>query len=202
MLQKDVALGEGNTPGGGVEARGERAWCVFAHLSVFVNLLTGFLGPVAVLILSLTRRRRSPEVGRLAMRSFWNQVVWLLLVAPVGFLFTISLLLFLPVPEPSLLTVLVVVAAAWLVVPFAEGAWAAYRTSRGEDYRYLLDRLTSLGDGKARRGGKRSHVDLFDDLDEDDDFGTSGDDFASDGDGSFGGDSGWSDFGGGDSGGW
>ena len=202
MLQKDVAFGEENIPESGVEVRGERALCVFAHLSVFVNLLTGFLGPVAALILRLTCGRQSPQVGRHAMRSFWNQVAWLLLVAPVGFLFTISLLLLLPVPESSLLAMLVIVAAAWLVVPFAEGAWAAYRASRGEDYRYLLDRLTSQGNGDARRGKKRSHVELFDDPDEDDDFGASGDYFASDGDSSFGDDSGGSDFGGGDSGSW
>ena len=202
MLQKDVAFGEENIPESGTEARDERALSVFAHLSVFVNLLTGFLGPVVALILRLTRGRRSPEVGRHAMRSFWNQVAWLLLVAPVGFLFTISLLLLLPVPESSLLALLVIVAAAWLAVPFAEGTWAAYRASRGEDYRYLLDRLTSQGDGKARRGKKRSHVELFDGPDEDDDFDTSEDDFASDGDSSFGGDWGGSDFGGGDSGSW
>ena len=198
MLHKDMAFGEGASPGSGVEAQGGRALCIFAHLSVFVNLLTGFLGPVAALILRLTYGRRSSEVGRHAMRSFWNQVIWLLLVAPVGFLFTISLLLFLPIPESSLLTILVAVAATWLVVPFAEGAWAAYRASQGEEYRYLLDRLTSLGDGKARRGRKKAHGELFDDLDEDDDFGTSGDDFTSDSDSSFGGDSG----GGGDSGSW
>ena len=202
MLQKDVAFGEENIPESGAEAGSERALCVFAHLSVFVNLLTGFLGPVAALTLRLTRGRRSPEVGRHAMRSFWNQVAWLLLVAPVGFLFTISLLLLLPVPESSLLAVLVIVAAAWLVVPFAEGAWAAYRASRGEDYRYLLDRLTSQSDGGKARRGKRSHVELFDDPDEGDDLHTSEDDFASDGDSSFGGDWGGSDFGGGDSGSW
>lgn len=198
MQQENVVFGEGNLLGSGVEAREERAWYVFAHLSVFVNLLTGFLGPVVALILRFTRGRHSPETGRHAVRSFWNQVVWLLLVAPVGFLFTISMLLLLPIPDSALATVLIAVGLAWLVVPFAEGAWAAYRTSRGADYRYLLDRLTSFGDGKPRRGKKKSHVGLLGDWDDEEDgFDTSDDQSVGGGDNDFGG----GDLGGIDSGG-
>ncbi len=206
MMHNDVALERQDVLAG---ARDERAWYILAHLSVFVNLVTGFLGPVVALVLRFTRGRRSRGVGRHAVRSFWNQVVWLLLVAPVGSIFTFSLTLLLPVPEAFLLLTVVAIAAAWFAVPFAEGAWAAYRSSRGHDYRYLLDRLTSFGDGKSRRGKKRSHVALFDDdsEDEDDDFDLSDDDYdssgdyGSSGDSDWGGDSGGFDFGG-DSGSW
>ncbi len=207
MMQHGVAFEGDDIPGIRKGERDERVWSVLAHLSVFVNLVTGFVGPVAALILRLTRGKRSPAVGRHAIRSFWNQVVWLLLVAPVGALFTVSMVLLLPVPNAAFLMLLVAVVAAWLAVPFAEGAWAAYRTSRGEDYRYLLDRLTSVGSGKTRHRAKkrRSHVDLFDD---DDGFDASDDDgFTDDSSSDFSGDSDLgSDFGGfdfgGDSGSW
>lgn len=210
-MQNSVTFESENSPEIRAGARDERLWSVLAHLSVFVNLVTGFIGPFLALILRLTRGRRSPVVGRHAMRSFWNQVVWLLLVAPVGALFTVSILLFLPVPDESFLILLVAVAAAWLAIPFAEGTWAAYRASRGEEYRYFLDRLTSVGSGKARHGAKkrRPHADLFDDDSDDDDaFYASDDvDFADDSSGDFsdgsdlGGDFGGIDFGG-DSGSW
>jgi hypothetical protein len=202
-MQNEVAFKDKVLLCSDASAQHERAWSVLAHLSVFVNLVTGFLGPAAALILRLTRGRRSSRVGRQAMCSFWNQVVWLLLVAPVGFLFTISLLLFFPVPDESLLILLVAVAATWLAVPFVEGAWAAYRASRDEDYRYLLDRLTSVGGGeKARRAKRKSKTGFFDDDSyNEDDFDTSdGDAFS--GDDFSGGDSASGDFGGGDSGSW
>jgi uncharacterized protein len=39
--------------------RDENTWSVLAHLSVFVNLLTGFLGPVVALIIWFVYRDRS-----------------------------------------------------------------------------------------------------------------------------------------------
>ena len=34
-----------------MSAEDERTWSVLAHLSMFLNLFTGFLGPVAALII-------------------------------------------------------------------------------------------------------------------------------------------------------
>ena len=47
----------------------ENTWSVLAHLSVFLNLFTGFLGSVAALVIWLVYRDRSPRVSFHAMQS-------------------------------------------------------------------------------------------------------------------------------------
>src|SRR5918994_7011749 len=47
----------------------ERTLSVLAHLSMFLNLVTGFLGPVAALIIWLVYRDRSPKVAFHALQS-------------------------------------------------------------------------------------------------------------------------------------
>ena len=107
----------------------EKSWSVLAHLSLFLNLLTGFLGPVAALVIWLVYKDRSQKVAFHALQSMWYQVAWLVLLG-VGWAFTGLLMLvligFLLVPVMALLT----------VVPFVHAAYAAYRVSRGDDYRY------------------------------------------------------------------
>ena len=41
----------------------EKTLSVLAHLSMFLNLVTGFLGPVAALVIWLVYRDRSRNVG-------------------------------------------------------------------------------------------------------------------------------------------
>ena len=57
-----------------MSAQDERTWSVLAHLSMFLNLLTGFLGPVAALIIYLVYKDRSPRVAFHALQSMWYQV--------------------------------------------------------------------------------------------------------------------------------
>ena len=112
-----------------MSAQEEKSWSILAHLSVFLNLFTGFLGPVAALGIWLVYRDRSPKVAFHALQSMWYQVAWLVLLG-IGWAFTGLLMLiligFLLVPVMALLT----------LVPFANAAYAAYRVSKGEDYRY------------------------------------------------------------------
>ena len=107
----------------------EKTWSIFAHLSIFLNLFTGFLGPVAALVIWLVYRDRSPKVAFHALQSMWYQVAWLVLLG-IGWAFTGLLMLiligFLLVPVIALLT----------LVPFANAAYAAYMVSRGTDYHY------------------------------------------------------------------
>jgi hypothetical protein len=42
-----------------ISAQEERTWSVLSHLSMFLNLFTGFLGPVAALIIWLVYKDRS-----------------------------------------------------------------------------------------------------------------------------------------------
>ena len=112
-----------------MSAQEEKSWSILAHLSVFLNLFTGFLGPVAALVIWLVYRDRSPRVAFHALQSMWYQVAWLILLS-IGWAFTGLLMLiligFLLVPVMALLT----------LVPFAHAAYAAYRVGRGDSYRY------------------------------------------------------------------
>ena len=112
-------------------AQEERSWSVVAHLSIFLNLFTGFLGPVAALVIWLVYRDRSPRVAFNALQSMWYQVAWLVLLG-VGWaltgLLTLILVGFLLIPVMALAT----------VVPFVHAAYAAYRVSKGDDYRYVF----------------------------------------------------------------
>jgi uncharacterized protein len=112
-----------------MSAQDERTWSVLAHLSMFLNLVTGFLGPVAALIIYLVYKDRSPRVAFHALQSMWYQIGWLVILA-VGWILTTLLLVvligFLLIP------VMIVVS----VLPFAHAGYAAYKVSQGDDYRY------------------------------------------------------------------
>jgi uncharacterized Tic20 family protein len=129
----DEAVGEGVREQGAVSmgTQEERTWSVLAHLSIFLNLVTGFLGPVAALIIWLVYRDRSSQVAFQALQSMWYQVAWLVILF-AGWVVTTLLMLvligFLLVPVMALIT----------IVPFVHGAYAAYRVSRDGEYRYPL----------------------------------------------------------------
>jgi uncharacterized protein len=117
----------------------ERTWSVLSHLSMFLNLLTGFLGPVAALIIWLVYKDRSREVAFHALESMWYQIGWLVILA-VGWtvtgLLTMILIGFLLIP----------VMAVVSVVPFVHAAYAAYRAGKGDEYRYPV--AADLTDGR------------------------------------------------------
>src|ERR671933_1733065 len=106
-------------------AQEERTWSVLAHLSMFLNLFTGFLGPVVALVIWLVYRDRSRKVAFHALQSMWYQVAWLVILA-IGWAFTGLLMLiligFLLVPVMALVS----------IVPFVHAAYAAYRGSKGD----------------------------------------------------------------------
>src|ERR671911_1626226 len=90
----------------------EKTMSVLAHLSIFLNLVTGFLGPVAALIIWLVYRDRSSNVGFQALQSMWYQVAWLVILV-AGWTVTTLLMLvligFLLVPVMALITLVLVV---------------------------------------------------------------------------------------------
>ena len=109
----------------------ERTWSALSHLSVFLNLFTGFLGPVAAAVIWLVYRDKSPTVAFQALQSAAYQVAWIVLLgagwALTGLL-TLVLIGFLLIPVMAIAT----------VVPFVHMAYAAYRVSKGDDYRYAF----------------------------------------------------------------
>jgi uncharacterized Tic20 family protein len=112
-----------------MSAQDERTWSILAHLSMFLNLVTGFLGLVAALIIWLVYRDRSPRVAFHALQSMWYQIGWLVILA-VGWTVTALLLVVL------IGFVFIPVMAIASVVPFVHAGYAAYKVSQGENYRY------------------------------------------------------------------
>jgi uncharacterized Tic20 family protein len=112
-----------------MSAQDERTWSILAHLSMFLNLITGFLGPVAALIFWLVYRDRSPKVAFHALQSMWYQIGWLAILA-VGWTATALLMVLL------IGFVLIPVMAIVSVIPFVQAGYAAHKVSNGEDYRY------------------------------------------------------------------
>ena len=56
----------------------ERTWAMLSHLSVLANLFTGFLGPVAALIIYLVYKDRSRYVAYQSLQSLIMQgVLWI-----------------------------------------------------------------------------------------------------------------------------
>ena len=114
-----------------ISAQEERTWSVLSHLSMFLNLFTGFLGPVVALIIWLVYKDRSRKVAFHALQSMWYQIGWLVILA-VGWtvtgLLTMILIGFLLIPVMALVS----------VVPFVHAAYAAYKVSRDEDFRYPI----------------------------------------------------------------
>ena len=122
-----------------ISAQEERTWSTLSHLSMFLNLFTGFLGPVVALIIWLVYKDRSQKVAFHALESMWYQIGWLVILA-VGWtvtgLLTMILIGFLLIP----------VMAVVSVVPFVHAAYAAYRVSKGDEYRYPI--AADLTDGR------------------------------------------------------
>lgn len=109
----------------------ERTWSALAHLSIFANLFTGFLGPVVALVIWLVYKDRSEKVAFQALQSVWYQAAWIVILGAgwvLTGLLTLVLIGFLLIPVMALVS----------VVPFAHAAYAAYKVNKYGEYRYPL----------------------------------------------------------------
>ena len=120
----------------------ERSWAMLAHLSVLLNLVTGFLGVGAALVIYLIYKDRSRYVAYQAMQSFIFQLIfWAggglligMMWAVVGAL-TAVLVGILLIPFAVILTLL------FLLMPLLAlvyGVIGGIQCSNGEDFRYWL----------------------------------------------------------------
>ncbi len=121
----------------------ENTWSALAHLSVLVNLLTGFFGPVAALAIWFIYKDRSERVAFHALQSTLYQAAWAVILA-IGW--TVTSLLMVVIVGFLFVPVMLVLS----VVPFFHMSYAAYRTYQGFDYRYPL--VADLVDGSRRVG--------------------------------------------------
>src|SRR5215213_11285625 len=75
-----------------IGAQEERTFSVLSHLSMFLNLITGFLGPVVALIIWLLYKDRSRKVAFHALESMWYQIAWIVILS-VGWSITYILMI-------------------------------------------------------------------------------------------------------------
>ena len=111
---------------GGISVADERSWSALAHLSAFLNLVTGFLGPVVWLVY----RERSETIAQHAMRSVVYQVIWLV-VLWTGWMVTIFLTAFV------VGVVLIPVMGLLTLAFFGHAALEAYRAYQGAGRHYV-----------------------------------------------------------------
>ncbi|MGD9093719.1 MAG: DUF4870 domain-containing protein [Anaerolineales bacterium] len=121
-----------------LSASDERTWSMLAHLSVLLNLITGFLGPIAALVIYLVYKDRSRYVAYQSMQSFIFQLIWWVGAgALAAILWTISGVLAAICIGCALMPIALLIS----LIPFAAlvyGVVGAVECSKGNDFQYWL----------------------------------------------------------------
>lgn len=116
----------------------ERTWAMLAHLSVLLNLVTGFLGSIAALIIYFIYKDRSRLVAYHAMQAFiFQAITWLGAGLVSGFLIAVGGALgFLIIPLLCLVPGFLIL----LLIPISliYGIIGGVKVNNGEDFRYWL----------------------------------------------------------------
>ena len=120
----------------------ERTWGVLALLSVLLNLLTGFAGPIVSLVIYLVYKDRSRFVAYQALQSTIFQLLWWfgggvligLIWAVVGLL-SMLLVGILLIPFALLATLLLALLPLGALV---YGIVGGIQVSQGQDFKYWL----------------------------------------------------------------
>jgi uncharacterized Tic20 family protein len=120
----------------------ERTLAMLAHLSVLLNLVTGFLGVIAPLVIYLIYKDRSRFVAFQALQAFVFQLIWWgggglligLIWAVTGILSAVLIGL-LCIPFALVLTVVFLLMP---LVALVYGVYAGVQANQGVDFRYWL----------------------------------------------------------------
>jgi uncharacterized Tic20 family protein len=116
----------------------ERTWGMLSHLSVLLNLVTGFGGPIGALIIYLIYKERSRFVAYHALQSLVFQLIWWVGAGAVaGISWAISGALtavFIGVLCMPLACIFSLLPLGSLVY----GIVGAVQTSQGQDFKYWL----------------------------------------------------------------
>ena len=127
---------------GPLTASEERTWAMLAHLSVLLNLVTGFLGPVAALVIYLIFQNRSRYVAYHALQAFVFQLIWWAGGgALLGLMWSVTGILSAVVVGVLLIPIACLLTPVFALLPIASlfyGFWGGIETSQGKDFRYWL----------------------------------------------------------------
>jgi len=120
----------------------ERTWGMLAHLSVLVNLVTGFGGPIAALIIYLIYRNRSRFISYHALQSLIFQLIgWYGGGTLIGIMWAIVGVLSALIIGVVLIPFALVFTLICGLLPLGTliyGCYGAYQVSQGKDFRYWL----------------------------------------------------------------
>ena len=120
----------------------ERTWAALAHGTILLNLVTGFLGPIAALIVYFLYRDRSRYVAYHALQSALFQLVtWYGGGVLVGLVWIATGALSLILIGLILIPIACVVSVLVGLLPLGgmiAGVWGAVETSQGKDFKYWL----------------------------------------------------------------
>lgn len=116
----------------------EKTWAMLAHLSGLANLVTGFFGTVAALLIYLIFKDRSRYVAYQSLQAFVFQMLWWIgggvIVAgawAVTGILSAILIGLLCLPFALIISLLPLVAPVY-------GLVGAIKCSQGDDFRYWL----------------------------------------------------------------
>ncbi len=127
----------------------EHTWAMLAHLSILLNLVTGFLGVVAALVIYLVYKDRSRYVAYQSMQAFlfqlifWGGGTFLTAIAwVVSSLLSAVLIGFLLMPIACIISAVPIAAIIYGIV-------GGVQCSQGADFRYWLagDLADNIGAG-------------------------------------------------------
>jgi len=116
----------------------ERQWAMIAHLSVLLNLVTGFLGVLAPLLIYMLYKDRSRYVAYQSLQALVMQLVWWVgggIIVGVAWALTGALSAvvvgIICIPFACLLSALPLVALIYGII-------GGVQTSQGQDFKYWL----------------------------------------------------------------
>jgi uncharacterized protein len=120
----------------------ERTWSVLAHLTILLNLITGFAGPIAALVIYLIYKDRSRLVAYSALQAMLFQLIWwygggLLIGAMWAVVGVLSAILV----GIILIPVALVMTLVFALLPIGAviyGVIAAIQVNQGADFKYWL----------------------------------------------------------------
>ncbi len=120
----------------------EHNWAMLAHLSILLNLFTGFLGPVVALIIYLVYKDRSRYIAYQALQStIFQLVVWVGVGLVIGAMWLVTLALSIILIGLLCVPFTLLAPLFLLFVPLGSlvyGVYAGIQCSHGEDFRYWL----------------------------------------------------------------
>jgi uncharacterized Tic20 family protein len=116
----------------------EHTWAMLAHLSILLNLITGFLGVLAALVIYLAFKDRSKYVAYQSMQAFVFQLIWWFgagilaaVVWTVTALTSVVLVGLVCIPLACLISALPLAALVYGIV-------GAVQANNGQDFKYWL----------------------------------------------------------------